>query len=208
MYTSLVFASLAASAAASANLMALPQVKRGLSPRQTESLPLPTNAECATAAISLLGSLPTPPPAIVSDVATNPQTDPCSFNTPSALTSEYSSYSSELLSWVSANEGDLSSVLSQCPELSSYASQVPICSTAYPALANATATTPGGSSATESSGSDSTGAAGSDASGGSGSDATGSDGSSATPTGESGASRQTGAALFALAAAGLVAIAL
>jgi hypothetical protein len=180
-----ILLSLAASAAAQAHIAA----------RQTNnpsaSLDVPGGLGCATAALGLISSLPTPPPAIVSDAITNPQTNPCSFSAPSSLSSDYSRYSSELLSWASANEDELASVISECPQISSYASMVPICSTELngalsSVLGNATG------SAT-------------DATGSTGTETSAAPTGSTTDAGDSGASRQGGAAAVALAVAGVVA---
>jgi hypothetical protein len=184
-----ILLSLAASAAAQAHIAA----------RQTDATAsFPGNIGCATAALGLISSLPTPPPAIVSDAITNPQTNPCSFTPPSSLSSAYSVYSSELLSWASANEGELASVISECPEISSYASMVPICSTAVEgALGSALGGSTSGASAAESTGT-SGGSSGTESS-------SAPTGSSTGAGGDSGASRQGGAAAVALAVAGAVA---
>lgn len=181
----------AAMAVASHNIMALPQVKREvLQPRQTLSIP-DISSECQSAALDVIGSIPTPPPALVSDVAENPQTDPCStYEAPSSLSSDYASYSSEVISWYSSHESDLVSALSACPELSSYASLLPVCSTAYSgALSSIAAQTTG--TATSSTATNTPGAAG-----------------DSTSTTDNAAPRETGMALAAMAGFGLFAAAM
>ncbi|KFA77449.1 hypothetical protein S40288_03126 [Stachybotrys chartarum IBT 40288] len=171
MQTTLLLAALAASAAQASNLL----------PRQTGlDLPIPTDLSlgCATGALPLLGSMPTPPAELVSDASANPQSDPCSFETPSSLSSQYGSYSSEFYSWLSANEDDIQSVYADCPELTSYAALAPICSTELDRLLSGVTQT---GTPTESAGE-----------------------AAETEEGGSGAARNGGAAAAALAVAGLV----
>ncbi|KAF5632751.1 infection structure specific [Fusarium sp. NRRL 52700] len=126
---SIILTSLLATAV-SANFMAHPLMKRDLlAPRETAPVGGITE-ECQTAILDVYKTLPTPPPAIVSDITENPQTDPCSFSTPASLSKEYASYSSEIVSWYSKNEDEINSALSECPELSQYATAVPVCATA------------------------------------------------------------------------------
>jgi hypothetical protein len=127
---SIILTSLLATAV-SANFMAHPLMKRDLlAPRATAPAVGGITEECQTAILDVYKTLPTPPPAIVSDLTENPQTDPCSFSTPASLSKDYASYSSQILSWYSKNEGEIKSALSECPELSQYATAVPVCATA------------------------------------------------------------------------------
>ncbi|KAG7418081.1 hypothetical protein Forpe1208_v005258 [Fusarium oxysporum f. sp. rapae] len=127
---SIILTSLLATAV-SANFMAHPLMKRDLlAPRATAPAVGGITEECQTAILDVYKTLPTPPPAIVSDLTENPQTDPCSFSTPASLSKDYASYSSQIISWYSKNEDEIKSALSECPELSQYATAVPICATA------------------------------------------------------------------------------
>ncbi|KAF5990288.1 hypothetical protein FBULB1_115 [Fusarium bulbicola] len=127
---SIILTSLLATAV-SANFMAHPLMKRDLlAPRATAPAVGGITEECQTAILDVYKTLPTPPPAIVSDITENPQTDPCSFSTPASLSKDYASYSSQILSWYSKNEDEIKSALSECPELSQYATAVPVCATA------------------------------------------------------------------------------
>ncbi|TVY78024.1 hypothetical protein Focb16_v006466 [Fusarium oxysporum f. sp. cubense] len=127
---SIILTSLLATAV-SANFMAHPLMKRDLlAPRATAPAVGGITGECQTAILDVYKTLPTPPPAIVSDLTENPQTDPCSFSTPASLSKDYASYSSQILSWYSKNEDEIKSALSECPELSQYATAVPVCATA------------------------------------------------------------------------------
>ncbi|KAK2688577.1 uncharacterized protein FRV6_06670 [Fusarium oxysporum] len=127
---SIILTSLLATAV-SANFMAHPLMKRDLlAPRATAPAVGGITGECQTAILDVYKTLPTPPPAIVSDLTKNPQTDPCSFSTPASLSKDYASYSSQILSWYSKNEDEIKSALSECPELSQYATAVPVCATA------------------------------------------------------------------------------
>ncbi|PNP78006.1 hypothetical protein FNYG_08732 [Fusarium nygamai] len=127
---SIILTSLLATAV-SANFMAHPLMKRDLlAPRATAPAVGGITEECQTAILDVYKTLPTPPPAIVSDITEHPQTDPCSFSTPASLSKDYASYSSQILSWYSKNEDEIKSALSECPELSQYATAVPVCATA------------------------------------------------------------------------------
>jgi hypothetical protein len=126
--------------------MAHPIMKRGaLEARQTG---LPSlgdiSEECQSAVLDLAQGIPTPAPEIVSDLLENPQTDPCSFSTPASLSSEYEAYSSSILSWYGKNQDDIMSAVKECPELSQFASLVPVCEAT--ATAPATKVTSAGSS--------------------------------------------------------------
>ncbi|KAJ4136480.1 hypothetical protein NW768_004093 [Fusarium equiseti] len=127
---SIVIASLLATAvSANVNFMANPIMKRAaLEPRQTG---LPSlgdiTPECQSAVLDLAKGVPTPAPEIVSDLLENPQTDPCDFSTPASLSSEYSSYSADIVSWYAKNSEDIMSAVKECPELAQFASMVPMC---------------------------------------------------------------------------------
>ncbi|KAH7486783.1 hypothetical protein FOMA001_g4088 [Fusarium oxysporum f. sp. matthiolae] len=106
---SIILTSLLATAV-SANFMAHPLMKRDLlAPRATAPAVGGITGECQTAILD---------------------TDPCSFSTPASLSKDYASYSSQILSWYSKNEDEIKSALSECPELSQYATAVPVCATA------------------------------------------------------------------------------
>ncbi|RFU78381.1 hypothetical protein TARUN_3904 [Trichoderma arundinaceum] len=127
-----VLLAFAASASAAVNYMAIPHVRRELNlPRATSASDSGSGdtAQCASAAISIVQSMPTPPPQLVSDLANNPQTDPCSFNFPQSLKSDYSSYQSEVLSWFSGHKDELTSLASVCTDIRSYTDVVNTCST-------------------------------------------------------------------------------
>jgi hypothetical protein len=193
MHTGLVLASLAASVVAESNLMAMPAVRRHVEARQGLDFPIPTEGPCATAALDLITNFPTPAPEIVQDLVSNPQTDACDFTTPASLSKEYASYNSELLDWISGNQGKLSTALEQCPQFSSYAAFIPVCTVTTDGTP--VVTTPGASHAST---------PGASHSGGSHSSKTESEApATSTPGGDSGAARQGGAAALALAVAGL-----
>ncbi|RKU48849.1 hypothetical protein DL546_007655 [Coniochaeta pulveracea] len=78
--------------------------------------------DCASAILSVVTSVPSPPPEYLSWAATVSVTDPCHFSIPSSLSSAFKSYESEAVSWYSAHSSELSSALSQCPQYSSVAS--------------------------------------------------------------------------------------
>ena len=79
--------------------------------------------ECLDGLMSMAADAPYPPSAIL-DWETQTQNlavlatgGPCAIQTaiPSSLSSEWASYQSEVMSWYTANEGEISSVLAQCP---------------------------------------------------------------------------------------------
>ncbi|CAM1503178.1 Fc.00g079540.m01.CDS01 [Cosmosporella sp. VM-42] len=209
MYSKVLIATtlLAATASAQANFMLHAEMKREiLQPRQTDGS---ISTECQTALLEVYSSVPTPPVAIISDLAEHPQTDPCHFSTPASLSKEYASYSSEVVSWYSANQDEISSALSECPILSQYATAVPVCATgaggdnSKPATGVASKTSESGSKATDS-GDSSSGSAGSGSkTSGSGSSPSGTESAAATQTTNAG-HRETGMALAAIAVFGAV----
>lgn len=73
-----------------------------------------TASQCVDEWMSLLSSLPTPPPEVVSYEETATETNPCSFTVPSSLSSAYSSYESVASSWYTAHSSELTSFFSQC----------------------------------------------------------------------------------------------
>lgn len=87
--------------------------------------------ECQSAIASVLplyGALPTPPPALLSNLPT----DPCATPTlTGAVSSEYAAYTGSVYSWYASNSQVLLSALGACTQLASYAASVPIC-TAVP----------------------------------------------------------------------------
>lgn len=197
------------------NLMVYPQVKRAiLEPRQSILPNLP--ASCTTDVLGLLAGLPTPPARLITAEGLS---NPCSGTVPSSLSSDFNSYSSQLQSWFSSSSDDISSVLSECPQLRSLASSLPVCATGLlggvlPSnSASATGTdTSSGASSTSSGASDSSGTAATASSTSTGSSSSSSStgtetGSSASSTNSDGAAaHETGAAMAALAAAGLIAV--
>ncbi|KAK4066240.1 uncharacterized protein Triagg1_8072 [Trichoderma aggressivum f. europaeum] len=180
-----------ASASAAIDFMAIPHVRRELNlPRAT-----PINEirdtdpnKCVSEALSFVKTIPTPPPEIVSDLSKNPQTDPCKVSFPSSLSAEYSSYSSEVVSWLEGHKDELTSLASDCSVLSSYTSLVNVCSAggssgsgSGPNTASAAPTESGADSASKTAGD--------------------------APKSTNGvAARETGMAIAALAAAGIAAI--
>ncbi|KAL6892084.1 hypothetical protein GGI43DRAFT_195412 [Trichoderma evansii] len=151
-------------------------------------------SKCATEALSIVSSLPTPPPAIMSDLANHPQTNPCKISIASSLSADYSSYEAKVLSWFSSHKDELTSLASDCSALASYTSLVPVCSNSLLDAAGAT----GGAGAT-------TGAAPTGSSASKATDASKS-GAAKSGTSTAGGARETGMGLAVLAAAGLAAV--
>ncbi|KFH43012.1 hypothetical protein ACRE_062290 [Hapsidospora chrysogenum ATCC 11550] len=127
--------------------MIFPQVREALAhePRQTSDGGSPwdiggLSPSCTKALLSVFRSLPMPPAELASAVlggqggagAGGGHHDPCaSLTVPSTLSSEYSSYSTELSSWYEGHSQSVSSALSDCPDLSEVASRLPVCATSY-----------------------------------------------------------------------------
>lgn len=213
-----------AAAASAQNFMANPLVRRNidasnLQPRQT----LDADAldglsdDCQSAVMDIAQSIPTPPPAVLSDALENPQTDACSLSVPSSLSSAYSSYEQQLSSWIGDNIEELVSVVGECPELASLTSLVPVCSTDAGALlggdtsATATADDTASASAAETTAATpkSSGASATEANKTAEESASGTaDSASSTPTETSSAGRNTGMIGAVLAAAGIAVAAL
>ncbi|KAH8173709.1 hypothetical protein LIA77_07964 [Sarocladium implicatum] len=174
-----------------------------LLPRETK-VSGDVSSKCSSALSGVLSSIPTAPPKLLSAVEgqSKTETDPCSYHPPSSVSKEYSSYTSDILSWYSKHSKEVDAAFKVCTELKSQAAGlVHICSTDKNVptglLAAATATDSDHSKSTETSSHKSD-----KHSTKSGSSATG---SSSTSTGA--APRETGMA-FAAIAAGLVAAAL
>ncbi|KAK5991531.1 hypothetical protein PT974_09815 [Cladobotryum mycophilum] len=187
MRSTLILASLAASTTAQFNLEAVAHARRDLHAMQARATGSDILA-CASAALDITQSMPTPPPDLLSDIIEHPQTDPCHISLPASLSGEYSSYTKEVKSWINDNKGKLSSLAKSCSIASSYTAVAPVC----------TSDAGSGGSGGGSSGSGNGG--GSD-SGGSGSGNGGSASKAAAP-------RETGMAAMALAAAGIAVLAL
>jgi hypothetical protein len=130
MRSTIAILSLAASASAALNVHAL--LPRATSASSDDA------SKCASEALSIVSSLPTPPPAIVSDLTEHPQTDPCKISIASSLSADYSSYEAKVLSWFSSHKDELTSLASDCSALASYTSLVPVCSNSLFAAAGAT----------------------------------------------------------------------
>ncbi|KAL7800318.1 hypothetical protein V8C37DRAFT_364856 [Trichoderma ceciliae] len=197
----------AASASAAVDFMAIPHVRRELNilPRATA---VNDAGQCASEALSIVKSMPTPPPQLVSDLAEHPQTDPCHFSIPQSLSAEYSSYEVEISSWFSGHKAELTSLASDCSILSSYTSLVNVCSTgggsgsgsSGPNTAAADTST-GASAPTGSDSSSPSKTSGSDSS-----DSASKTAGSASKSTNAAVAHETGMAFAALAAAGIAAI--
>lgn len=181
MRSAIAILSLAASASAAINVHAL-------LPRATGTLSDSDASKCASEALSIVSSLPTPPPAIVSDLTEHPQTDPCKLSVASSLSADYSSYEAKVLSWFSSHKDELTSLASDCSALASYTSLVPVCSNSLLAAAGASGATTSGAAAPTGSG------------------ASKSSGAPKSGTSTAGGARETGMGLAVLAAAGLAAV--
>ncbi|UKZ72263.1 uncharacterized protein TrAtP1_013205 [Trichoderma atroviride] len=188
MRSAIAILSLAASASAALNVHAL-------LPRATGTLSDSDASKCASEALSIVSSLPTPPPAIVSDLTEHPQTDPCKLSVASSLSADYSSYEAKVLSWFSSHKDELTSLASDCSALASYTSLVPVCSNSLVAAAGASGATTSGAAAPTS------GAAAPTGSG-----ASKSSGAPKSGTSTAGGARETGMGLAVLAAAGLAVV--
>ncbi|KAB5555090.1 infection structure specific protein [Coniochaeta sp. 2T2.1] len=100
--------------------------KRDLAARQTDTggdddSGLDAATSCISDLMSIYSSLPTPPPEIFSWEEANTITDPCSITIPASLSSAFSSYESEALSWFSEHSAEIEDALSDCPLYSSLA---------------------------------------------------------------------------------------
>ncbi|KAI9897894.1 hypothetical protein N3K66_007750 [Trichothecium roseum] len=230
---SIIIAALAVTVAAfdPDEALAHPQMKRALlEPRQTGlggALGGLTDLSpsCTSALLGLYTSLPTPPTKLGQALRGNGGGDggssggggggggnPCSVNLPSSLSSDFSSYSSEVRSWFNDNSADASSVFSSCSQISRYESLLPVCVSSFiGAGGDGAAASSNSASATTtdtSSGSTSGGSGGSSSStSGSGSEST-SGSAGGSDTSGAGVSREMGEAMMALVAVGVLAAAL
>lgn len=90
------------------------------------------SSKCQSALSEILSSVPTPPPKLVSAETKEGSsvTDPCSYHPPSSISKEYSSYTSEVLSWYSKHSKEVDAAFKVCTELKSLATGVVrLCST-------------------------------------------------------------------------------
>lgn len=55
------------------------------------------------------------------------QTNACSITVAASVSDKFNAYTSTIRSWYSSNSAAINSVLSQCPKLSSYAGDLPVC---------------------------------------------------------------------------------
>ena len=102
-----------------------------LLPRETK-LSGAVSSKCSSALSGFLSSVPTPPPKLLTAVEgeSKTKTNPCSYHPPSSAAKEYSSYTSEVLSWYSKHSKEVDAAFKVCPELKSMATGlVHICST-------------------------------------------------------------------------------
>jgi hypothetical protein len=160
MHTTAVLVVLAASSVVNAfDALQQPHMKRALvqlQARQTGTIQdgqvqtltnsdLPVLAPSCTSAISVVyGSLPTPPAALVDAFGQDgvpDGADACSITVPASLSSDFSSYSSQLLGWYSDYSDRVSSVLDECTQLSSLVDMLPICETAVPSHSDSSSST-------------------------------------------------------------------
>lgn len=180
---------LAASASANVNYMAAMNLARdggaaNLFPRQT------LDSKCLSAAQQIASSVPTPPPAILSELTEHPQTDPCHFSVPASLSKDFSSYESQLESFASKNKD----LLSDCTGLSQF-NTVTECGKTV---------TDGATAATKTSAAATTTSAGAGGASGasSASGATAATAAGQTTSTKNAGARETGMAMAAVAAAG------
>ncbi|KAK1570232.1 infection structure specific protein [Colletotrichum navitas] len=175
------------------------RIRREVLPRQTDIAADP----CLNFLNTVYANAPTPPPKIVSYEMTAPhQTDPCSITVPAELSADYSSYTSEVLSWVDANSASIQSALSVCSTITDLSASVPVCSATSGSTGGGSAAS-GSSSPKATEGGDSpesgTGAA-------AGSKATGTRNSPSQVTPNAGP-RETGMVAAAIVAAGFIGVA-
>ncbi|KAI0016910.1 hypothetical protein F4780DRAFT_635950 [Xylariomycetidae sp. FL0641] len=155
MYRTLVLLSTTALAAAAQRVPALAQRDVFLQARQDNgAVAGDISDECQAALASvapMYTELPLPPPDLLSQITTMTlPADPCA--TPSftgQASSEYASYTAEVVGWYASHSAELASALSACPQLESYANAVPVCSTAA-GMSGVTAAGAGGAGPTTS----------------------------------------------------------
>ncbi|TLS29827.1 hypothetical protein PpBr36_01192 [Pyricularia pennisetigena] len=103
-------------------------VRREVAARQTGIPALPSATDpCLASLISISKTLPTPGVDLLSALASNTETNPCSITVAASVSDKFNSYTSTVRSWYSSNSAAINSVLSQCPKLSSLAGQLPVC---------------------------------------------------------------------------------
>lgn len=116
----------ALAAVASAQIPAIAR-RDFIEPRQTMSF----SDACQTAiqaVMPIYSELPTAPSDLTS---IDLPTDACATPTlTGSLSSEYASYTSEVMVWYTSHSSELLAALSSCSELSQYATGIPVCSTA------------------------------------------------------------------------------
>ncbi|KAJ0160179.1 hypothetical protein CTA2_8417 [Colletotrichum tanaceti] len=123
--TALVAAALAGSAAAVIDIRP-ERVRREVLPVQTAEI---SGDACLNALATVYANAPTPPAKILSYEATAsmPTEDLCSISIPSAISADYASYTSAILSWVDAHSASIKSAVSVCSTLTDLALDVPVC---------------------------------------------------------------------------------
>ncbi|KAK2616321.1 hypothetical protein QQS21_000755 [Conoideocrella luteorostrata] len=78
--------------------------------------------QTADACLSIVQTIPTPPPAVQSALVQNAHTNLCSFSVPSSLSKDWASYTSAQSSWYKANQNELT----KCSMFSQYKTKVPL----------------------------------------------------------------------------------
>ncbi|WYZ45856.1 hypothetical protein EsH8_IX_000081 [Colletotrichum jinshuiense] len=146
MYTkTALIATLAGSAAAIIDVRP-DVVRRDAIPTQTDVAADP----CLNALATVYANAPTPPPKVVSyEMTAAPQTNPCSIALPSELSADYASYTSQVLSWVSANSASIASAVSVCSTLTDLTTELALCTATDSADTTESTTAASGSSATK-----------------------------------------------------------
>lgn len=199
----LLLATLAASASAN---IGIARFRRDM---MASATPSATPTACLTDAMSLVESIPTPPPQLESYFAANPPTgNVCTYTVPQSLSSVLLSYDSEVKTWYSSHEAEFKSLESECSGLFTGVSDSLTCTTgpaggataggsgSTPATQSAASPTQGMSDATLSPTTMATGSAASSAS---------SAAAATTATGTKNAGpRETGLAAAAMAIAGVL----
>ncbi|KAK1988895.1 hypothetical protein LZ30DRAFT_697928 [Colletotrichum cereale] len=100
------------------------RIRREVFPRQTDIAADP----CLNALNTVYANAPTPPPKVLSyEMTAPPQTDPCSVTMPAEISADYSTYTSQILSWADANSASIQSALSLCSTLTDLTASIPVC---------------------------------------------------------------------------------
>ena len=163
MYSQLVIAALAASVSANLLVPGHFPIRRDIHvARQTASAASASGTglsdeDCQSSILSIAESVPTPDAALSSYEATYSPTDSCSYSVPSSLSSDYSSYSSAVYSWYSANSDAMSSIISECPQYAAETSEVSECSATATGTGSSDSSATGTASGSSETGSSSTG---------------------------------------------------